>query len=422
MLGLTLSRPSSNAGGGGERVLWAAILAVQKQYPSVTSIVYTGDHDASKDDILSRVKTRFSISLDPDRVEFIYLSSRRYVAASTWPHFTLLGQSIGSLLLAWEAFSLLVPDVFIDTMGYAFTIPLAKALFGIPTAAYVHYPTISTDMLNAIADDPTPRAQFKRYYWLAFAELYSRCGNSIDRIMVNSSWTANHIRSIWKRSDITVVFPPCAVGELMQAIPVDNKREKIFLCIAQFRPEKSHAHLIESFATFYNSTEAHKDSKLVLVGSVRHSDDATRVYDLRLLARERGVKDQVEFVTDAPWDDVLAWLKRSWAGVNGMWNEHFGIGVVEYQAAGLIGVVHNSGGPKLDIVIEGTGFHCITKEEFANAFERVLSLPEDEVMVMRTRARASAKRFDENTFEEAWMKEFGALMSLEESSRKTTRN
>jgi hypothetical protein len=34
-----------------------------------------------------------------------------------------------------------------------------------------------------------------------------------------------------------------------------------------------------------------------------------------------------------------------------MWNEHFGIGVVEYQAAGLISVVDDSGGPKYDIVV-----------------------------------------------------------------------
>lgn len=38
-----------------------------------------------------------------------------------------------------------------------------------------------------------------------------------------------------------------------------------------------------------------------------------------------------------------------------MWNEHFGIGVVEYQAAGLIPVAHKSAGPKMDIVIEYDG-------------------------------------------------------------------
>jgi hypothetical protein len=38
-----------------------------------------------------------------------------------------------------------------------------------------------------------------------------------------------------------------------------------------------------------------------------------------------------------------------------MWNEHFGIGVVEYMAAGLVPVAHNSAGPKLDIVTEYDG-------------------------------------------------------------------
>jgi len=96
-------------------------------------------------------------------------------------------------------------------------------------------------------------------------------------------------------------------------------------------------------------------SRLVLLGSVRDDDDAKRVYELRLLAHELGVKEQVEFVLNAPWKVVLGWLGKSWVGVNAMWNEHFGIGVVEYLAAGLVGVVHDSGGPKEDIVVEGLG-------------------------------------------------------------------
>lgn len=96
-------------------------------------------------------------------------------------------------------------------------------------------------------------------------------------------------------------------------------------------------------------------SKLVLLGSVRNSDDATRVYDLRLLARELNVKDSVEFICDASWPEILDWLRKSWIGANGMWNEHFGIGVVEYQAAGLICVVNDSGGPREDIVVDYSG-------------------------------------------------------------------
>lgn len=46
----------SNAGGGGERVLWAAIRATQKRWPNAKCVVYTGDHDVGKGDILARVK------------------------------------------------------------------------------------------------------------------------------------------------------------------------------------------------------------------------------------------------------------------------------------------------------------------------------------------------------------------------------
>jgi alpha-1,2-mannosyltransferase len=51
-----------------------------------------------------------------------------------------------------------------------------------------------------------------------------------------------------------------------------------------------------------------------------------------------------------------------------MWNEHFGIGIVEFMAAGVIPVAHNSGGPKSDIIIpERTGFLASTAEEYADA-------------------------------------------------------
>ena len=49
---------SSNAGGGGERVLWAAIRATQKRWPNAKCIVYTGDHDVGKHDILARVQVK----------------------------------------------------------------------------------------------------------------------------------------------------------------------------------------------------------------------------------------------------------------------------------------------------------------------------------------------------------------------------
>jgi alpha-1,2-mannosyltransferase len=284
---------------------------------------------------------------------------------------------LGSIIMAYDALSLLVPDIFVDTMGYAFALGFTKLLFPeVPTGAYVHYPTISTDMLDSL-DAISPngaqgvnagkgtgtKGAFKKMYWEFFAVLYSWVGSSIDVVMTNSSWTQAHIRSLWgpqrreyrRKSEIAVVYPPVAVEELEREVDVseasEKHREKVLLYIAQFRPEKNHQLILNSFAEFMaTKTPATKNARLVLIGSVRDDTDSKRVYELRLLVNELHIKDSVEFHLDASWPEILEWLRKASVGVNGMWNEHFGIGVVEYQAAGLISVVHNSGGPKGDIV------------------------------------------------------------------------
>lgn len=48
----------SNAGGGGERVLWTAVALIQRTEPEVISVVYTGDADATKEEIIAKVEVR----------------------------------------------------------------------------------------------------------------------------------------------------------------------------------------------------------------------------------------------------------------------------------------------------------------------------------------------------------------------------
>ncbi|KAL8889735.1 MAG: hypothetical protein Q9215_003032 [Flavoplaca cf. flavocitrina] len=441
--------PFCNAGGGGERVLWAAIKATQKRWPKAVCCIYTGDHEAGKNEILERVQNRFNIKLHPPTVVFLYLSTRYYVLSSTWPRFSLLGQSLGSIVLAFDAFSLLVPDIFIDTMGYAFALAFSKFCFSkIPTGAYVHYPTISTDMLGSLDTSPALgkglnagtgkglRGFLKKRYWHLFANLYSRVGGSVDLVMTNSSWTASHIRTLWgpvrtkrrKPHALSVVFPPCAVDDIINAIPLnaesEAKRAQTVLYIAQFRPEKNHALLLRSFARFLKSHHKLEEKeqqpglpKLVLIGSVRDASDATRVYELRLLAHELHLTpNHITFITDASFPTILSHLAAASVGANCMWNEHFGIGVVEYQAAGLIPVVNDSGGPKMDIVIdweEGeTGFKASTEEEYAQGFAEVFGMDGEKRLEMRKRARARARAFGEEEFEKRWICEVGKLVEM----------
>ncbi len=371
--------PFCNAGGGGERVLWAAIKATQEHWPRAICVVYTGDHGSAKSTILERVESRFNIHLHPPTVVFLYLDKRDWVVASTWPYFTLLGQILGSLYMAYEALSLLTPDVFVDTMGYAFSLWLCKFFFpSIPTGAYVHYPFIGTHMVESLTDDSGQGVNAgagrgvkgfgKKLYWYFLVKLYAWTGSSIDVVMTNSSWTQAHMQHLWGQSrkrcprPVEVVFPPVAVEELIEKISLEGAnivaREDILVYIAQFRPEKNHELILQAFSRMVHSQSGARTegARLILIGSVRDDEDKTLVYKLRLQATELKIADRVEFRTqDISWSEILDWLRKASVGVNGMWCEHFGIGVVEYQAAGLISVVNDSGGPKADIVVDYDG-------------------------------------------------------------------
>jgi len=348
------------------------------------------------------------------------------------------------MILAYDAFNLLVPDIFIDTMGYGFALAFCKVLFPkVGVGAYVHYPTISTDMLGSLDDKIAGRGvnagqgkgwrgKLKKQYWQLFARLYSWAGGRVDIVMTNSSWTQHHVSQLWgpsrqksgKKDPIEVVFPPVAVEELQQAIDIsessESSRKQDLIFISQFRPEKNHQLAIMAFGQFMRTNPAaarvENGPRLILAGSVRDDADKMLVYKLRVLAREQGVTDHVEFVVNAKWPTLLGLLRTSSIGVNAMWNEHFGIGVVEYQAAGLISIVNNSGGPKMDIVVDidggHTGYHAMTETEYAACFAKALSLPRQEVLAMRQRARKSSDRFTDAKFAAKWNASLQRLIEI----------
>ncbi|KAI8148781.1 hypothetical protein BJV82DRAFT_198325 [Fennellomyces sp. T-0311] len=108
---------TSNAGGGGERVLWTAIRDVQREFPHIICAVYTGDIDATKEQIIFKVKNSFNIDLNPQTLVFIYLHTRYLVEDSRYPRLTLLLQSLSSVVLGYEAMSRLVPDLYFGNIS-----------------------------------------------------------------------------------------------------------------------------------------------------------------------------------------------------------------------------------------------------------------------------------------------------------------
>ncbi|KAI8344246.1 mannosyltransferase [Chlamydoabsidia padenii] len=408
--------PYCNAGGGGERVLWTALRDVQREFPDVICVVYTGDTEASREQIILKVKTRFNIDLDPRRLAFIYLTNRYLIEDGRFTRFTLLFQSLASVLVAYNGLIQLVPDVYFDTMGYAFTYPLVHFLTYIKIAAYVHYPTISADMLRRVFERRTAynndaklaQSWFwttgKLIYYHMFAKVYSFCGSFAQVVMVNSTWTKGHIDQLW-HTDADIVYPPCDT-ERLNELPLTNRKPMI-ISVAQFRPEKDHELQLNAMARFLEKYPEWRKNEtaleLVLIGSSRNTGDEQRIARLKQQCQQLGIEDLVRFEVNASFDLLVNSLGQGKVGLHTMWNEHFGIGVVEYQAAGLIPVAHRSAGPMMDIVVDydgkPTGYLADSVESFADGLHAALTLSDQEYTVMATNARASSSdRFSELAF------------------------
>jgi alpha-1,2-mannosyltransferase len=466
--------PVSADGGGGERVLFSAIARAQRlgrvesgdvggsssrvgggvsgsgigdrrrgrrrSGGGVTCVVYSA---TSKDDVktrkmdasargralIARAKERFGIELR-EPIHVIDLTLEKLARAETHKRCTIAAQFLGSAALGFEALWAFTPDVLVDTVGHAAVYPIAKYLFGCKTVAYVHYPTVSSDMIARVQSRMTTYNNSPRFaastlltgakvvYYRAFAKVYGWCGRACSCVMVNSSWTKRHIDELWS-VDSNVVYPPCNVETLAQ-IPLTRprldragnavKKDKCALrvvSVGQFRPEKAQLMQIAAWNALKKlSSRSSKieNAVLVFVGGCRDDADRERLADLKQSVKDLELEGSVEFHVDVSFDEVKRQLSRAVIGLHSMVDEHFGICVVEYMAAGAVPIAHASGGPLFDIVRNQpdgiTGLTATHVPEFAEAMERLLLMRRTERELIAARARERSKLFTEAKFRE----------------------
>lgn len=152
---------------------------------------------------------------------------------------------------------------------------------------------------------------------------------------------------------------------------------------------------------------------LVLCGSCRNIEDASRVKDLMDLSKHFSLENHVEFRVNVKYEELIKELEKAFIGIHTMYDEHFGIAVVEMMAAGLITVAHRSGGPLLDIIetseASRLGFLAITAQEYAHTLKYILYLSGDEIKEIREKARASVDRFSRKKFQEEFLRAIDPL-------------
>lgn len=426
--------PYCDSGGGGERVLWICVQYLL-QNTKLDLVIFTGD-SATGEEILQHVQTNFGVDVRAlsanNRLRFVKLKSRALVEPSNYPKFTLLGQSVGSMILGLEALCKFVPDIWFDTTGFAFTYPAAR-LLGCRVACYVHYPTISESMFAVVAER---KAAFNNqaislssskakllYYWLFWC-LYTIMGKCSQVAMANSRWTIARLRH-W--GFVSLVYPPCDT-QALQKISLESKRELLLISVGQFRPEKNHSLQLQSFKI---CLERLKEARaplptLAIIGGARDQGDRDRVAALKAEADTLGIQENVKFCVSIPGEEKRNYFNRALVGLHSMTDEHFGISVVEFMAAGIIPVANDSGGPKIDIVVphngQATGYLATTAEQYADAMCTILKQARPlqaggqtvelspELQRMRIAAREQAAMFSDDAFNAGVMKALAPLL------------
>lgn len=298
-----------------------------------------------------------------------------------------------------------------------------------------------------------------------------------------------------------LVYPPCDTKAL-QALPLDRKLKKLFIIsVAQFRPEKNHALQLRAFAAARNKVASLKgagmavggeggdmmhvqlpvdnnnigaaaigedddddinasiiahsvlSTHLILVGGCRDHQDEVRVDQLRAMASTLGISNHVEFKLNASRDMIKALLQEAIAGLHTMEDEHFGISIVEYMAAGVVPIVHDSGGPREDIVVPnipchignsgrkrhndliiprmndqsitngsngdakpssstnvGVGYRCRTENEYRDAIIQVVSMDQVDRLKIAEAARKKAGSYSDEIFGDKFMQCISPLL------------
>lgn len=174
--------------------------------------------------------------------------------------------------------------------------------------------------------------------------------NAYHRIICVSDYITNRVQGISPSSigKCKTIYNAIDLKRVEYSIPV--KRESIGLCDKDFiiifsgrlTEEKGILQLIQAI----KQTQDIPNIKLVIIGASTYGKDYNPTsYIKQLMAESEPIKNHVVFTGFVNYDQVLSYLKMAdIAVVPSMWEEPFGLTVVEALAAGLPLIATNSGG------------------------------------------------------------------------------
>ena len=233
---------------------------------------------------------------------------------------------------------------------------------------YMHYPTFAL-----LKENPINVKYSSNLFWRAYFTPYEKIQEYLVKkflsglILTNSKFSQRAIRKYTGR-DALVVYPPVDVETFAYAAKSDS-RENLVISCGRYSPEKNYEFILQVAEKLRN-----KPIRFIIVGA--SSGKISRGYyeKLERIRRVRNLEN-VEMLRNVDRSKLLALYGKAKIYFHAMRYEHFGISIVEAMAAGLVPVVHRSGGPWEDILRGQQGVHgfsYLTVDEAAQTIENLM--------------------------------------------------
>ena len=306
-----------NSVGGGERVCLTVIEALKSLGYEVT-LITTEPTD------WTRIERSIGRIVRPDR-EISLLPSR--VRA-----FGIYMRLLTSLKLARSRGNY---DLVINTHGDV--LPVTSDIL------YMHYPTFA--LIKEMPVNKYSKSLFWRLYFAPYEKIQSRLVKRMKWkiLLTNSEFSKKAIRK-YIGAEAIILYPPVNVNDFLKVSENKNREDKVVLC-GRYTPEKNYEFALQVASQL-------PSVKFTIIGA--SSGKVSSAYYVKLQRMKKNLElKNVELLRDVTRGEQTKIYSKSKIFMHCMRGEHFGMAVVEGMAAGLVPIVHKSGGPWLDIINQG---------------------------------------------------------------------
>lgn len=350
-----------NACGGGERVALAVIETLKEMGFSVTL-------GAVEPTDWSRVRRLLNPRYLPDREVYLVPFKVR--------SFGIYMRLFTTFLVAKER---RYHVVSINTHGDITPVPC--------DVTYMHFPTLTLAKL-APENQKYVRSVFWKLYFTPYEFIEEKMIEALENtvLLTNSKFSASVIRR-YLGFKALVLYPPVDIDMFASIDTPPEDREDIVVSIGRYNPEKRYEFVLQVAKEL-------PDIRFVIVGSTGEALAAS-YFEKLLKLREKLGLGNVELLRDVPLSELISILSRAKVYLHAMVAEHFGMAPVEAMAAGLVPVVHRSGGVYTDVIeFDRYGYAYRTIDECVKAIEHAI----DNYRKWYPIVREASKRFSKDRF------------------------